>query len=472
MSAQRRRVKDKPAGSIPRLEAMNIIGLSQLMNPLNIDSSKSGEEAEKQITGRSGQAGVAVPAPEAKTILQDLEVELRELKRDLGVSSDEEEEAPAEDAAATSSFMAPDDSPPIAPPPPARETDEPVEAGGSLDFSVGPGLFSAPAKETAGESDDSDDSDDESDDSSDADSESSGDSDGGGAASSSTHEASAILKDLEKEWGIDLSEKSFERARVVNAPVVAQGPSYEAHWAHRKGEGDEHRRHIDKVMRNLRDETRTTYGAQNDREQDDKASKLEQIAQLRDALQDEGMDCKEIGNPTMNSSNEEIDAVLRTLRVKNDRNRCATLAEEVILSGAEAIEYVLDGEQEIPWLGWKPDYRGYHHTVGVKLHRMRFETATVVNEIIRDYNLSPSSRILMELLPSFLLYPRQQQRQRANPGLSQDPDFMRPRVEDARSAYAAIRSRDEIGTTMGKKASKVDQFGRPINEDFSDIIGV
>jgi hypothetical protein len=144
----------------------------------------------------------------------------------------------------------------------------------------------------------------------------------------------------------------------------------------------------------------------------------------------------------------EIDSVLTILKLKNDRNRYSSLAEEVILGLAEGIETVFDGTREVPVLGWKPDYTDYHNTVTVKLHRMRFETSQVVGSIIDRYKIGPLTRIVMELLPSFFLYPRQQSKQRGAPGLHADFGE-RPggRLSDARGAYSAIRRADDPRTS-------------------------
>ena len=198
------------------------------------------------------------------------------------------------------------------------------------------------------------------------------------------------------------------------------------------------RRHINSVVSDIRGETRTSFGVEAERVQDLKASKLEQIGQLRMTLEEEGIDCGSVGNPTSASQMAEIDSVLNILRLKNDRNRYSSLAEEVILGMAEGIETVFDGTREVPILGWKPDYTGYNATINVKLHRMRFETSQVVGNIIQRFNIGPTSRIIMELLPSFFLYPRQQKKQRGTPGLSNDPH-----IADARHAINAIRMSDE-----------------------------
>jgi hypothetical protein len=206
-------------------------------------------------------------------------------------------------------------------------------------------------------------------------------------------------------------------------------------------------------MGDMRQETRTSFGVEHERVQDVKASKLEQIGQLRMTLEEEGADCSGVGAPTMGSPIEEIDSVLAILKLKNDRNRYSSLAEEVILGFAEGIETIFDGSREVPVVGWKPDYTGYHNTVNVKLHRMRFETSQVVGNVIEKYNIGPTTRIFMELLPSFFLYPRQQRKQRGAPGLHADfGGGQVSRVGDARGAYSAIRrsdTPDEINSVAG-----------------------
>jgi hypothetical protein len=441
---------------------MNVLGLSKLMNPLNTDLAKDGDELEKHITGRS--MGPAVPqGTTGATVTADLESELRDLMQDYGLSDSDDDEPASSGATGGKENDPPTfDALPSAPEEPARVPHSQSQraaapsGGRDLGFSVDSiTLGSSSGSDSDGSDDSVSDISDEAAPSSSKPPETSG-----GARSRDTASASAILRDLEKEWNFDLTEESFDRGRSVVLPPPMDGPSFEDHRASRRSRTEEEaeRRHIEEVMGNLRDETRTTFGAQNEREQDIKANKLEQIAQLRETLSDDGITTDKVGNPSMNSPMEEIDMVLRTLRMKNDRNRCASLAEEVILGGAEMMEFVFDGSQEIPVVGWRPDYTGYSNTVNVKLHRMRYETASVVSSIIEQYSLSPLSRVLLELVPSLILYPRQQQQQRRRPGLSEDPSIMEPRVGDARSAYTSIRARDEINSDMSDRRSGRDEL--------------
>lgn len=65
-------------------------------------------------------------------------------------------------------------------------------------------------------------------------------------------------------------------------------------------------------------------------------------------LEEEGINCDGIKNPDIDMFLGEIDSILNVLRLKNDRNRYSTLAEEVILGFAEGIETVFDGSRSIP----------------------------------------------------------------------------------------------------------------------------
>jgi len=198
--------------------------------------------------------------------------------------------------------------------------------------------------------------------------------------------------------------------------------------------------HINSVMGHMRSETHTTHAETFEKEQDIKARKLEQISQLRLTLEEEGIDTTLVGNPTKESSISDINSVLKILKLKNDRNRYSTLAEEIILGFAEGVENVFDGSREVPVVGWKPDYTGFHNTINVKLHRMRHETSQIVGGVIEQFNISPSIRILLELFPSFVLHPWQQKKQRDTPGIYDDLGSQN--VGNASNAYNAIRRFD------------------------------
>jgi hypothetical protein len=248
-----------------------------------------------------------------------------------------------------------------------------------------------------------------------------------------------VLAKFEKGFGLDTRGWQKDRTRHIHK-TEGSGSRHGADGgrAPEMTEEQQRRAHINSVVADMRKETRTTFGVEKERIQDEKATKLEQIAQLKLVLEEEGYKCDKVGSPTLESSMEEIDGVLAVLRLRNDRNRYSSLAEEIFVGGAEMLETVCDGTRAMPIIGWKPDYTGYSQTVAVKLHRMRFETAQVVGTIIEKFRIGSAARIVLELLPSIFLYPRQQKRQRGTPGLYDDP-----KIADARGAVTAIRASDD-----------------------------
>lgn len=159
---------------------------------------------------------------------------------------------------------------------------------------------------------------------------------------------------------------------------------------------------VDSVMRELSVED--VEGFDKDVEDDDKAVLLQQISMLRGTLIDDGIDISRVDEVDHRDSKEKISLIYKTLRLKNDSNRSCALAEELILAGAHALAYLFDGEKD--WFGRKPDLVGWPDTVKVKLRRVRYESSTLVKDMMQEHNISPGVRIGLELLPSMFLYSR------------------------------------------------------------------
>jgi hypothetical protein len=176
---------------------------------------------------------------------------------------------------------------------------------------------------------------------------------------------------------------------------------------------------IHQVLHDI-DENEMEFNIEKEKEEDDKASLLEQIDMLKITLEDDGIDVS--GVPTINkqSTMKEVQDIYKILRLKNDRNRYCSFAEELILAGSHGIEYMFDGKKD--WLGRKPDLTGWSDTVKVKLRRMRYETSTFVQEVMQEYNMSAGTRLALELLPSMFLYSRSRRLTR-NDNLVSDSDY-------------------------------------------------
>jgi hypothetical protein len=161
-----------------------------------------------------------------------------------------------------------------------------------------------------------------------------------------------------------------------------------------------------------------TFSVEKEKEEDDKAIMLEQIDMLITNLSDEGIDVTRIPEVNSHSSLTEISSVHKILRLKNDRNRYCSFAEECILATAHTLEWMFDGEKS--YMGRRPDLRGWSATVNIKLRRMKYETSTFVSGVMQDYDLGPGTRIALELVPSLFLYSKMRKSQYSDNLLTSD----------------------------------------------------
>jgi hypothetical protein len=137
-------------------------------------------------------------------------------------------------------------------------------------------------------------------------------------------------------------------------------------------------------------------------EEEKKIILLEKIDILREDLSRDGINLRKIKDVDFNSSLDEIDQTYRILLIKNNRDRYREIAEECILSVSNGLERIFDGNNE--YFGVQPDLSGYSDTVKIKLRRLRYETSTIASNIMEKYELSPITRICVELIPSMIIY--------------------------------------------------------------------
>lgn len=169
-----------------------------------------------------------------------------------------------------------------------------------------------------------------------------------------------------------------------------------------------------------------------DREIDNKIRQLDQIHALRTALLEENIDIERIPNVSLENSNSEIKEVLSYLLVISDNRRCSSLAEELILMGAQGAGWVCNGKRK--FLGRRPDLTDWHKTVAVKLRHLRHDTSMLVSRVMKKYNIGPGWRIAMELLPSMFYHSAIRSKRTENDYIS-DNEF--------NDAMGTIRDMDE-----------------------------
>ncbi len=58
--------------------------------------------------------------------------------------------------------------------------------------------------------------------------------------------------------------------------------------------------------------------------------------------------------------------------------------------------------------------------MNVKISRMRHDTSKIVSDVMQDYNIGPGARILLELIPSMVVYSKTRKQQYGEPGLFSD----------------------------------------------------
>lgn len=88
--------------------------------------------------------------------------------------------------------------------------------------------------------------------------------------------------------------------------------------------------------------------------------------------------------------------------MKNDRNRFGTFGEEIILLGCKLLENVFDGKRV--YFNSRPDLTGWSDTARTKLVRSRYHTSMIISNFIANKNITPTFRLLLELVPNAILY--------------------------------------------------------------------
>lgn len=155
--------------------------------------------------------------------------------------------------------------------------------------------------------------------------------------------------------------------------------------------------------------------------EDEKAGMIADIDELIMSLELDGKDLTRIRRPDQMSSYEEVESTLRLLQRKVDRTRCSTLAEEIIIFGAMAMEEIFDGQHQ--YLGYSPDLTGFHNVARSKLRRVRSETSQIASAVLRDNAIGPTARLLMEFIPAMVLHARNRSKQHGQPSMFDDDNM-------------------------------------------------
>lgn len=237
----------------------------------------------------------------------------------------------------------------------------------------------------------------------------------------------------EEEQEEDQEEEQEEDYTQNNNIQQESLGNYNIYGSSFRTEQNEDKQRHDLINSVIGDSDNQSFSIEKEKAEDDKTIMLEQIDMLIQNLSDEGIDVSRIPQVNTDSKLEQIVNVHKILRLKNDRNRYCGFAEECILAGAYGLEWICNGDRNI--LGMKPDLRGWNATVNMKLRSMRYDTSTMVHNVMKGYNLSHGKRILLELLPSMFLYSKMKKGQSKDNLISSN---------EMNSAMKKIRDIEEI----------------------------
>jgi hypothetical protein len=191
------------------------------------------------------------------------------------------------------------------------------------------------------------------------------------------------------------------------------------------------REHIDSIMGT---DSSITYSLEKEKKEDQKSAMLAEIDSLISSLTEEDVNLERIPKVDQASTYEQVEAVLRMLRHKNDHIRYSSFFEEFMLFGAYGLEELFDGKRM--WFGrYQPNAEGWHNNVNVKLRRMRHDTGQLVSGAMQDYNIGPGARILLELIPNLFLYTKMKSQQQQQPDIFTDEEMAQANARISNSTF-------------------------------------
>lgn len=155
---------------------------------------------------------------------------------------------------------------------------------------------------------------------------------------------------------------------------------------------------------------------------------LEDIEELMSELRGYGVDVTHVPEVNSESDLKDIKDVHRMLQRKYDRKRCHTFGTEALMATAHGLEFMFDGKKT--YGPFRPDLTDWHNNIRPKLRRMRYETSSVVSDVMHTWNIGPLMRIMMELGISAVLHSKSRQNQRGQSAYT--PDQMSSAYEDLR----------------------------------------
>ena len=428
---------DKYKNGVPRADAMNVIGLSALINPHNVESDVNIKDIENDIVGRAVTVS-KLKSSDSVDISLSYEKQLKAYANDIGIdfSSDIAGiNSDIQDLEDTKSEIR------------SRVHKKPKNllVGKSLNEILGEFKKDLPSHnksyKSVSSSSRSNDSD-ETESSDESESESSNRSSNSSSSSNRSKSSSNRSSKRSSKSSNRSSKSSHSHIKEMHNFNKRHGIRIDRHrhrnHEHHRYKDDEptHRSEsqLDTAMNFIRNDTNSSKVVEHHEIKDSKITMIAEIEQLKEQLASDDINVESYPTPTVDSTYDSIKSVLDALKNKYDKNRYSSLAEEILIGAATALETVFDGTREIPLFGWRPDYTGYHNTVNVKLNRMQYETSNIVGKFFKKNHISDGARCALELLPTLFTYPKVNASQNKQQGISSNQKYQ--------SAMSSVRRTD------------------------------
>lgn len=138
-------------------------------------------------------------------------------------------------------------------------------------------------------------------------------------------------------------------------------------------------------------------------EDDEKVRLYNQIIALQESLKHFYVGSTNIKfDVSRGSTLRELRDVFSILVQINNQVKNHQMFEAMAMGGAKVLENIFNGKREI--LGTRLNLKGWSNTLSVKLRHLQYETSEFVRQSTSSSQITPGSRIAMELLSSLVLY--------------------------------------------------------------------
>jgi len=205
--------------------------------------------------------------------------------------------------------------------------------------------------------------------------------------------------------------ETYESYESYDKPFEPEKPAYKNSYESRLTEEQNSQQIINSYFSNDSALETTHYDFDQENKDDMKLRLLERIDNLKEELEEDGVNLSKIPSVDFSSDLQEIENAAKLLMLKATRNKYSTMGEDFILALSSGLETLCNGKRE--FFGMKIDLTNCTDIVKVKLRRVKNETSQIVSNVVEKYEIPPLMTVLIELVPALFLHSQRRSRQKA-----------------------------------------------------------